>query len=162
MERGVLVFDREALSRVSEGRQGGGGGSAPGAGSLRSLPQPGISLWCAFPRMDDSVQQRARFSRIPRHTLADDLVAAERSRQFDTMTRPKEVQPASVPLLDGDVEDVERGDSDAARDSTRLDVMKAAAAAFRGPDPNDGAVFGDTLQRPRRSMKLDPVALTSP
>jgi hypothetical protein len=111
--------------------------------------------------MYDCVQQCTRFSRIPRHALADDLVAAERSRQFDTMARPEEVQPASVPLRDGDVEDLERRDSYAARDRTRLDVMKAAAATFRGPDPNDGAVFGDTLQRPRRSMKLGPVALAS-
>jgi hypothetical protein len=111
--------------------------------------------------MYDSVQQCARFSRIARDTLPEDPVAAERSGQLDTVRIPQQIHQAPIFLFDGAVDDIERGDSHPARDFTHLDVMKTVAAAFRGLNPNDGAIFRNTLQRPRRSVKLGPVTLTS-
>jgi hypothetical protein len=56
------------------------------------------------------------------------------------MPIPQEIHEASVPLLDGDVDDIERDEPEPAGNLSNADVMKPVAAAFGGPNPDDRAV----------------------
>jgi hypothetical protein len=123
------------------------------------LPQPGISLRFAFPQTHYGVQQGAHCSRIARHALPEDLVAAKRTRKLDAMARPQEIQQAPVSLLGGDIDDIERDEPESAPNSLNPDVMEPVAPTLGGPNPNDRPVLRDAIQRPRRSVKLRPVPL---
>lgn len=125
----------------------------------RSLPQPGISLWCTFSRTNYGVQQCARFSRIAGDALPEDLVAAKGAWKLDPMPRPQEIQQAPVSLVRGDVDDIERDEPESARNLPNADVMEAVAPALGGPNPDDRAVLRDAVQRPGRSVKLRAVPL---
>jgi hypothetical protein len=106
------------------------------------------------------VQQCARFSRIARHALTEDLVSTKRTRKLDAMPRPEEIQQAPVALVDGGVDHVEGDEPEPAWHLPDADVMELVAAALGSPDPDNRAVLRDAIQRPRRSVKLSAIPLT--
>ena len=134
--------------------------SRSGTRPERHLPQPRVSLRFALPQTHYGVQQGARFSRIARHALTEDLVATKRTRKLDAMPRPQEIQQAPVSLVDGGVEHVEGDEPDPAWHLPDTDVMELVAAALRSSDPDNRAVLRDAIQRPRRSVKLSAIPLT--
>jgi hypothetical protein len=65
----------------------------------------------------------------------------------------EEVQQATVTLVFGDIEDVVGDDPQSACSLAHPGVVKPVAAALGSPDPDDGAVSRDAVQRPGRSVK---------
>ena len=115
----------------------------------RHLPQPRVSLRFALPQTRDGVQQGARFSRIARHALTEDLVATKRTRKLDAMPRPEEIQPAPVSLLDGGVDHVEGDEPEPSWHLPDTDVIELVAAAHGSSDPDNRAVLRDAIPAPK-------------